>query len=960
VKSCHVCGHALPDDARFCPNCGAVVATVLGTEERKMVTVLFADLVDSTGLAQTLDPERAREVMGSFFSAATEELQALRGRPEKFIGDAVMAVFGLPHVHEDDALRAVRAAMAIRERVHRLGRSQGLPEPLEVRIGIESGEAATGLGPAGQLLVTGPVVNAAARLQTAAGPGEILAGLTTHALTRDAVSYGHRRNVKAKGFDQRLASFAVEALTARSARRTIAFVGRDSEQAILRQGLSLATATGRPVLVTVLGEAGIGKTRLAAELVAGLEAGVLVLQGRARSYTETATFAPVASIVAELAGIQDGETQDKTRDRLRELVERFSDPAEAEATVERLALLFGMPGRREESAFVHDVSAGFMALVDGLAQKSAVVLVFEDVHTLRPAMLDLIERLGAKGSRGPRRTLVLALARPELLDARPSWGSSSGNAVLVRLDPLSADESIELVRAAGGNKIDDSKSAAIAERAGGNPYFIIETTGMLMADGVTDPAGAANLPPTVQAVVAARLDALPARLRELARRASVFVYSFNLPELLVVDANATLQELQLLEECEILVRDEGAATQQWRLRHATLREVAYASLPKRERLRLHQLVAENLLKTGHPSWAADHLELAAFAARDLDPNDHAATERAADGLLVAGDRARRRMESRSAIDFYERSVAMAGPDGRWGVREARALAGMGEAHYWLGEYPAATRALEQSVALAEAHDDAWALTHALRFLGDIAINVEADVDKAESLLDRSLSAAEKLGDQFAITRTLLFAGWVPWTRDRFDESEVIWRRALELAGTKDRWARVRALTSLSINRIETADFDGALELIDEASALAEETGDQFSVAVTAVQKGRVLEDLGRFEESLPWLNRGIAIFTELGARWELADARAERGISKRELGRLDEAEEDLRYAIRASEELGERQLAGWTWRAYARVAELRGDQAEAEKRHRRSREAEAHGPRKVRLAAASGTRDYSG
>jgi class 3 adenylate cyclase/tetratricopeptide (TPR) repeat protein len=958
VKSCHVCGHPLPEDARFCPNCGAVVATVLGTEERKMVTVLFADLVDSTGLAQALDPERAREVMGLFFQAATEELQALRGRPEKFIGDAVMAVFGLPHVHEDDALRAVRAAMAIRERVHRLGRSSGLSEPLEVRIGIESGEAATGLGPAGQLLVTGPVVNAAARLQSAGRPGEILAGHTTHALTRDAVSYGHRRNVKAKGFDQDLVSYAVESLTTRSARRTIAFVGRDSEQAILLQGLSLATVTGRPVLVTVLGEAGIGKSRLAAELVACLDEGVVVLRGRARSYTDTATFAPVAAIVAELAGVREGETQDKTRDRLRELVERFSDPSETDVMVERLALLFGMTGNREETAFVHDVTTGFIALIDGLAQKSAVVLMFEDVQTLRPVMLDLIERLGAKGTRGPRRALVVALARPELLEARPSWGSASGNAVLVRLDPLSPEESIELVRAAGGNKIDDSSSATIADRAGGNPYFIIETTGMLMADGGTA-TGAANLPPTVQAVIAARLDALPSRLRDLARHASVFVYSFSFAELLIVDAAAKVDEVRLLEDAEIVVRDEGGAAQQWRLRHATLREVAYASLPKRERLRLHELVAENLKKTGHPSWAADHLELAAFAARDLDPNDHAATERAADGLLIAGDRARRRMESRSAIDFYERSVAMAGPDGRWGVREARALAGMGEAHYWLGEYPAATAALERSVALAQAHDDAYALTHALRFLGDIAINVEADVDKAESLLARSLAAAEKLGDPFAITRTLLFQGWVPWTRDRFDEAEVIWRRALELAGTKDRWARVRALTSLSINRIETTDFDGALQLIDEASALAEETGDQFSVAVTAVQKGRVLEDLGRFEESMPWLDRGIAIFTELGARWELADARAERGISKRELGRLDEAEEDLKYAIRASEELGERQLAGWTWRAYARVAELRGDHAEAEKRHRRSREAEAHGPRKERAASASGTRDYT-
>src|SRR4030088_2811782 len=170
---CLVCGHPLPEDARFCPNCGAVAATLLGTEEPKMVPVLFADLVDSTGLAQSLDAERAREVMSGFFQAATEELQALRGRPEKFIGDAVMAVFGLPHVHEDDAVRAVRAGLALRGRARRLSQAAGLTEPLELRIGIETGEAATGVGPVGQLLVTGPVVNAAVRLQAAARPGQV-------------------------------------------------------------------------------------------------------------------------------------------------------------------------------------------------------------------------------------------------------------------------------------------------------------------------------------------------------------------------------------------------------------------------------------------------------------------------------------------------------------------------------------------------------------------------------------------------------------------------------------------------------------------------------------------------------------------------------------------------------------------------------------------------------------------
>jgi tetratricopeptide (TPR) repeat protein len=446
-------------------------------------------------------------------------------------------------------------------------------------------------------------------------------------------------------------------------------------------------------------------------------------------------------------------------------------------------------------------------------------------------------------------------------------------------------------------------------------------------------------------VIGARLDALPARLRDLARRASVFMYAFDLDELAVIDAAANGTELQELEDAEVLVRlQPPSGPPSWRVRHATLKEVAYASLPKRERLRLHQLVAQHLLNQGHRSLAADHFELAAMASLDLDPNDRGAPELAADTLHVAGDRARRRMESRSAIDRYERALVMAGPEMGWGVREARILAGMGEARYWLGQYPTAIDALNRGVALAEATGDMFALTLALRFLGDIAINYEADVDKAEKVLARSLAAAEQLGDPWAVVRTLLFAGWVPWTREKFEDAEVIWRRALDMVDPKDHWARVRALTALSINRSEMKDLEGALELIDAAAALAKETGDQFSLGNTSVQKGRVLDDLGRREEALPWFDRGVAIFTELAARWELADARAARGIAKRELGRLDEAEEDLRHAIRIADELGDRQLPGWTWRALAKVAELRGDRAEAEERWRRSREAESRGP----------------
>jgi class 3 adenylate cyclase/tetratricopeptide (TPR) repeat protein len=943
--TCSVCGLPLPEAARFCPSCGAAVGSLLETAERKLVTVLFADLVDSTGLAQRLDPERARDVLGSFFDAAATELQALRGRPEKFIGDAVMAVFGVPQIHDDDALRAVRAGLAIRGRTRRLGQSVGLSEPLEVRIGIESGEAATGRGPAGQLLVTGPVVNTAARLQAAAQPGQVLAGQTAHALTSAAVSYGRPRRVRARGFEDVLAGFPVQGLTTRSARRTIPFVGRASEQAMLGDSLGLATSTGRPVLVTVVGESGIGKTRLADELAAGVGAAVIVLRGRARSYTDTAMFAPVAGIIEDLIAINAGASSDEVRRRLRELVDRYCDQSEAGQIVEQLALVFGLAERPEESTFVHNVQAGFIALMDGLARDHPLLLIFEDAHTLKAPMLDLIERLGTRSRRGPRRALVLALGRNELLEERPAWGSSSGNAVLVRLDPLSTEESIHLIRHAGGGHVDDARASEIARRADGNPYFIIETTGMLMPGGGGSPPSRVMLPPTVQAVVSARLDALPDRLRELARRASLFVYAFDLDELALVDGHATVDELRMLEDAEIVVRDEGSATPRWRLRHATLREVAYASLPKRERLRLHELVAEKLQESGQASWAAEHLELAALASLDLDPNDRTSAERAADALLSAGDRARRRMDSRSAVDLYERALAMGGTEENWGVREARALAGMGEARYWLGEYAAATQALNRAVALGEARDDPFTLALALRFLGDIAINFEADVDKAERLLDRSLAAAERLDSPWATVRTLLFAGWVPWTRKRFEEAEAIWRRALSVADPRDRWARVRALTALSINRTDMHDLKGGLRFIEEAGALAADTGDQFSVAVTAVQKGRVFEELGRLEESLPCLDRGIGIFGEVGARWELADARAQRGIVKRELGRLDEAEEDLRYAIRISQELGERQLAGWAWRAFARLAERRGDLSEAEERYRRSRAAEALGPR---------------
>jgi class 3 adenylate cyclase/tetratricopeptide (TPR) repeat protein len=926
---CEFCDQPLPDGARFCPNCGTPVSTTPETQERKMVTVLFADLVDSTGLAHRLDAERAREVLAGFFDAASEELRALRGQAEKFIGDAVMAVFGLPNVQEDDAVRAVRAGLAIRDRMHRLRSQLGLDEPLEVRVGIESGEAASGVGPTGQLLVTGRVVNAAARLQAAAQPGEVLVGGTTHTLTKDAVSFGPEQEVEAKGFADSLSGYRVESLTTRSVRRTIPFVGRANELDILRGSVARVSATKTPLLVSILGEPGVGKSRLADELIAGLDAGITVLRGQAQAYGDTATFAPVTAIVCALAGIDDGMAQEDAKRRLRGLVDGVVDPSEAERVAAQLGRTIGLgPPKRDQSVFVQGVQSGFQTLVESLAAHGTVVLAFEDVHALRPPMLDLIERVASSAGEGPHPTLAIALGRPELLDERPAWGSGAVNAVTLRLDPLPRRESEELVREAGGGRIAEPEAIEIASRTGGNPFFIVETTGMVLRARLDGSAASGRvLPPTVQAVVAARLDSLRHRLRDLARRASVFIFSFDQSELATV-SDATPEDLRGLEEAEILVREVSGRTPKWRFRHETVREVAYSSLPKRERRNLHERLADALLESGHHSYAADHLERAALASIDLDPSDRELPDRAVDALILAGDRARRRLESRSAIDFYARALAMAGPEEGWGAREARALAGTGEAHYWLGEYAAASDVLARAVELGEQDDDAWTLALALRYQGDIAINVDGDLDRAEKLLADSIAAAGELDDAWAMSRSLLFAGWVPWTREDFDGAESLWQRALELAEDHDdSWARVRALTALSINESQRDDIDGAAKLIEQASELADEMGDRFSVAVTMVQRGRLDEDLGDREGAIGRFDEAIEIFKELGARWEMADALAERGICYRDLGRLDEGEVDLRAAIRISTELGEQQIAGWGGRALDRLAQLRAEGA---------------------------------
>jgi class 3 adenylate cyclase/tetratricopeptide (TPR) repeat protein len=926
------------------------------------VTVMFADIVGSTRLAALLDPERFREVLGAFYGLVSGELESLRGRVEKYVGDAVMAVFGLPQTHDDDALRAVRAAMLIRDRARNLGRDLGLPQPLQVHIGINSGHVATGAGPTDQFLVSGAPVNLAARLQEAAAAGEILVGETSWQLTRNAVEFGPGRTVPAVEFEDDVPAWPVVSLSTRSTRRTIPLVDRRRELALLNDTFERVRETARPHLFTILGETGIGKTRLVDEFVASLPDDVKVLSGRASPFEEDATMAPLAHMIRQQLEVEPNASEEDVQRRLREIVSGCCDPTEVDRTVARLGLALGLDsdstggelavaeheekwsmalGRLQAKLGAEgggrmyrmaEIRSGLLALLAGLSRTGPVVMVFENLHLAQPGLLELIEGLMARARRLP--LLVVCAARDHLLENRPGWGGGFSDAAALRLEPLRLAEAKDLAKAAG-ESLDDRTAERIAVQTGGNPFFIIETTGMLLQKHSEHAAGVAHghvLPPTVQAVVASRIDHLPEEERDLVRKASVFARSsFDLQDLsLITEANEKL--LRALEDEELIVRDPERPDV-WRFRHDMLRDVAYESLPKRERLRLHLQVAEGLEREEPGRWphvVAWHLAQAAWASLDLDPQDRTLPDRAVKALAKAGDIARRRIESRAAIDLYERALALAGPEDTWGPREARILTFTGEARYWLGEHNMAVASLTK--ALDVGGDDVWTRAHACRFLGDLALNYEADVDRASTFFDQALVAARATGDPWTLARTLLMAGWAPYWRDDLVTARSMFEEALQVVRNnpeEDSWAEARALISLTSVISPVGDEAECLTLAEQALALGRKTDDAFTTAVAEESMGNSLRRMGRYDEALPHTDEAARTFRDLGARWELASALGDRGIVRRLLGDLTQAQADLQEALDLCKKLGERSLVVWTAMELIRVYLAQGDRQAA-------------------------------
>ncbi len=642
-------------------------------EERKLVTVLFADLVGSTALASDEDPERVRVRLERFYDAMSEEIERTGGTVEKFAGDGVMAVFGAPVALEDHAERALHAALAMQRRLGELFGGE-----LELRVGVNTGEAVVGELRQGGSFVAGDAINVCDRLQKAAGPGGVLAGERTVAAASGAFEFGEHRTVEAKGkaggVDCRPVLRALSLIRPRGAEglRHV-FVGRETELELLRATYRRAAAHAEPHLVTIVGEPGVGKTRLVRELwemLAEEEPVPVRRTGRCLAYGDGITYWPIGEVLREHLGLRESDRPDEA---LRKLEGR-----------EILGLALGL----DVAAELHPLDArerlheAVVAFVGELASERPAVVLVEDIHWAEADLLDLLERIVAD-ARAP--VVMLATARPEFHDHRPGWGAGRRNATVMWLDPLPADDAARMLDEMVPAVLPDELRELVIERAEGNPFFLEELVGELADTGVLEKRDGAwalgvqqvdfTMPDTVHAVLAARIDRLPATEKTALQAGAVVGRVFWTSSVVHLLAGEE-PDFDLLEERDLIRSNRGsmiAGDREYAIKHALTREVAYASIPKAQRGRLHAMLADwletsDLGKEEHASLLAYHYS-EAVKPEDVDlvwvddPDELARLRgRAVHWLRRAGELARGRHEMDEAVDLFTRAIELSDDD----------------------------------------------------------------------------------------------------------------------------------------------------------------------------------------------------------------------------------------------------------------------------------------------------------
>jgi class 3 adenylate cyclase/tetratricopeptide (TPR) repeat protein len=762
VAICSSCGRESPEEFGFCPGCGAPLAPAVAARDvRKVVTVLFCDLTGSTALGDRTDPEALRALMRRYYDAARAVLERHGGTVEKFVGDAVMAVFGVPTASEDDALRAVRAAVELRDEVHALS--------LEARLGVNTGHVVAGEG---GTLVTGDAVNVAARLEQAAAPGEVLLGIETYRLVRDAV-VTEPIEVVAKGKPEPLAAHRLTALD-RSAsglarRLETPMVGRARERERLAADFADVVATGSTRLFTLIGPAGVGKSRLVADFLERVGESAGVAQGRALSYGDGITYWPLVEVIVQLG----------------------LDPD---------AAIRSSPG---------DTQLATRALFEQLAEERPLVLVFDDLHWAEPPFLDLVEHVADWSRAAP--IFLLGIARPELLDVRPDWAGGKLNATSMLLEPLPEDDARLLAeRLLGDLDLEPGARGRILETADGNPLFIEELAVLAREQGE-----AQALPATIQAVLQARLDRLSESERVVIERGAVEgqVFHRGAVTALAPDRHRDAVPTQLLSLVrKELVRPDRAqiaGDDAFRFRHLLIRDTAYEALPKATRADLHERFADwlggNAKRLDEDEIAGYHLEQAWRCRVDLDPDDPRVGElaaRAAARLGAAGRTAFGRDELHGARNLLTRAVAVLvdGPARRQLIPDL--VDALGEA----GDIETAGGLIAELDERGDERDQAVA--RALRARWDPHSALTEAVADLEAAKEVTLAKGDALG----AARCERALGCVHWSRCRAREAHRAFRRALVLLRQSSiaplrteliSWGRVTAfLTDMTAEELE--------------------------------------------------------------------------------------------------------------------------------------------------------------
>ncbi|MDP9342135.1 MAG: AAA family ATPase [Actinomycetota bacterium] len=689
---CPSCGEDNPDRFQFCGVCGAPLATAApaGGEERKVVSVLFCDLVGFTARSDTADPEDVRATLRPYHRMLKREIERFGGNVEKFIGDAVMAVFGAPVAHEDDAERAVRAALRITEAIPELNTEHpGLD--LSVRAAVNTGEAVVSLGARperGEGIVAGDVVNTASRLQQVAPVGGVVVGEVTYRATRSAIEYRPLDPVTVKGKAEAIPIWAAAWARSRfgvdvDQRSPVPLIGRTRELALLGDIYGRVVEEGGVQLVTISGEPGVGKTRLVSEFLSFVDDRpelVFWRQGRCLPYGDGVTFWALGEVVKAQAGILESDDPSEAQAKLAQAVEAVvEDESEREWISARLAPLAGTGSGGTSGVEREEAFAAWRAFLEAVAATRPLVMAVEDLHWADPAMLEFLEYLVDWSTGVP--LLVLCTARPELYERHPGWGGGKRNSATVGLSPLSGDETARLVAALLDQAVLPADiQATLLDRAGGNPLYAEEFVRMLIDRGLLVRRGSTwhvaadrdiPVPETVQAIIAARLDTLTPDRKSLLQDGSVVGKVFwsgvvsaigGVDEAAVREGLHELARKELLRPARRSSMEEQAEYSFW---HVLIREVAYGQIPRAERARKHEAAARWIEEISgdrvadHADFLAHHysqaLDLASASRADRE------VERLQDParrfLVMAGDRAVH-LDPRTAEAFYQRAFAV--------------------------------------------------------------------------------------------------------------------------------------------------------------------------------------------------------------------------------------------------------------------------------------------------------------